>query len=79
MAFGTRADRRQCANTDDGPDHNLILEIKVMAVPIIPRLLRGRLYFPVADALFPTFGKAAAARSADLAHRLGIVETGGAA
>lgn len=33
-----------------------------MAVPIIPRLVRGRLYFEIGPVLFPTFAQAATAR-----------------
>ena len=45
-----------------------------MAKAIIPRVVRGRLYFQVSDVLFPTFAQAATAWSAALAHRLDIVE-----
>jgi hypothetical protein len=45
-----------------------------MAVPIIPRVERGRLYFQTADVLFPTFAQAAGAWSAAEAHRLDIAE-----
>jgi hypothetical protein len=33
-----------------------------MAVPIIPRIERGRLYFQIADVLFPTYTQTAGAR-----------------
>lgn len=49
-----------------------------MAKSIIPRLVRGRLYFQVSDVLFPTFAQAASAWSAALAHRFDIVDIGGA-
>jgi hypothetical protein len=45
-----------------------------MAVPIIPRLVRGRLYFQVAEVFFPSFPQAATAWSAAEAHRLDVVE-----
>lgn len=45
-----------------------------MASPIIPRLVRGRLYFQTADVLFPTFKQAATAWSAAEAHRLDTAE-----
>jgi hypothetical protein len=45
-----------------------------MAVPIIPRLVRGRLYFQTAEVLFPTFAQAATAWSAAEAHRLDVAE-----
>lgn len=45
-----------------------------MAVPIIPRIERGRLYFQTADVLFPSFAPAASARRAVKAHRLDAVE-----
>ena len=45
-----------------------------MATPIIPRLVRGRLFFQTADVLFPTFAQAATAWSAAEAHRLDIAE-----
>lgn len=45
-----------------------------MAVPIIPRLVRGRLYFQVAEVLFATFAQTATAWFAIEAHRLDIVE-----
>lgn len=47
-----------------------------MAVPIIPRLLRGRLFFQVQDVLFPSFREAATAWSAAEAHRLDIIDAG---
>jgi hypothetical protein len=50
-----------------------------MAVAIIPRNVRGRLYFEIGPVLFPTFAAAASAWSAAEAHRLDIVDvTGGA-
>jgi hypothetical protein len=45
-----------------------------MAAPIIPRVIRGRLYFQTADVLFPTFAQAATAWAAAEAHRLDIVD-----
>lgn len=45
-----------------------------MATSIIPRLVRGRLYFQIADVLFPSFQQAASAWSAAESHRLDIVE-----
>jgi hypothetical protein len=45
-----------------------------MAVPIIPRVIRGRLYFETADVSFPTFAQAATASAAAEAHRLDIAE-----
>lgn len=45
-----------------------------MAVSIIPQVIRGRLFYQVADVLFPTFRQAASAWSAADAHRLDIVE-----
>lgn len=47
-----------------------------MAVRIIPRVVRGRLFFEIRDVLFPTFAQAASAWSAAAAHRLDIVEVG---
>jgi hypothetical protein len=49
-----------------------------MAVPIIPRVIRGRLYFQTADVLFPTLKLAICAWSAAEAHRLDILDRGGA-
>lgn len=49
-----------------------------MAEPIIPRIVRGRLYFEVGPVLFPTFAAAASAWSAAACHRLDIVDQGGA-
>jgi hypothetical protein len=49
-----------------------------MANRIIPRFIRGRLFFQVADVLFPTFARAASAWSAAVANRLDIVNVGGA-
>lgn len=49
-----------------------------MAMLIIARVIRGRLYFQVSDVLFPTFTQAAGAWSAALAHRLDMVDVGGA-
>jgi hypothetical protein len=40
-----------------------------MAMAIIPRIERGRLYFQTADLLIPTFTRAAAGWSAAEAHR----------
>lgn len=48
-----------------------------MAVSIIPRVVRGCLWFEVGPVLFPSFAAAASAWSAAQAHRLDIV--GGAA
>ena len=45
-----------------------------MARRIIPRFVRGRLYFQIADVLFPTFAEAASAWSAAMANRLDTVE-----
>ena len=45
-----------------------------MAVPIIPRVERGRLYFQTADVLFPTFAQAAGAWTAAEARRLDVAE-----
>lgn len=50
-----------------------------MAVPIVPRMHRGRLYFKVADVLFLSFAEAAAAWFAAEAQRVDILDTGGAA
>jgi hypothetical protein len=50
-----------------------------MAVSIIPRVIRGRLYFQTADVLFPTFAQAAAAWTAAKAHHLDIVDVNGGA
>lgn len=36
-----------------------------MATPIIPRLVRGRLYFEIGPVLFPTFAQAATAQALD--------------
>lgn len=52
----------------------LTARVLSMAVSIIPRLVRGCLYFQVFDVLFPSFAQAAAAWSAAMAHRLDIVE-----
>jgi hypothetical protein len=46
-----------------------------MAVSIIPRVERGRLYFQTADLLVPTFFQAAVGWSAAEAHRLDAVES----
>ena len=46
-----------------------------MAVSIIPRIERGRLYFQTADVLFPPFATAASAGRAAEAHRLDAVES----
>jgi hypothetical protein len=46
-----------------------------MAVSIIPRVERGRLYFQSADLLVPTFIQAAGGWSAAEAHRLDVVES----
>jgi hypothetical protein len=49
-----------------------------MAVSIIPRVERGRLYFQTADLLVPTFIPAAGGWGTAEAHRLDIVDvTGG--
>lgn len=45
-----------------------------MPAPIIPRIIRGRLYFQTADVLFATFAQAATAWSAAESHRLGIAD-----
>lgn len=45
-----------------------------MAKAIIPRLIRGCLYYQTADVLFPTFAQAATAWSAAQSHRLGIAD-----
>lgn len=46
-----------------------------MATPIItPRVIRGNLFFQVANVLFPTFAGAACAWSAAEAHRLGVAD-----
>jgi hypothetical protein len=45
-----------------------------MAKPIIPRIIRGRLFYQTADVLFPTFTQAACASSAAECHRLDIAE-----
>jgi hypothetical protein len=50
------------------------LEIKVMAVPIIPRLARGRLYFLIAEAIFLAFAQAVATWMAAEARQPGIAE-----
>jgi hypothetical protein len=52
----------------------LILEINVTAVPIVPRICRGRLYFEVTNALLPAFTEAAAALPAEGTRRLAIIE-----
>ena len=44
-----------------------------MAACILARIRRGRLFFPVANALFLAFNQAAAALGAAEAHRLDIV------
>jgi len=51
-----------------------------MAVAIIrPRVIRGALYFQIADVLFSSFAAAAAAWAAAEAHRLDIVDVAGGA
>src|SRR5687768_804891 len=45
-----------------------------MAVPIIPRVERGRLYFQTVDVLFPIFAQAAGAWIAAEAQRLDVAE-----
>jgi len=45
-----------------------------MAKPIIPRIIRGRLFYQTADVFFPTFAQAATAWSAAESHRLGIAD-----
>lgn len=45
-----------------------------MALKIIPRFIRGRVFYQVSDVLFPSFAQAAGAWSAAVAHRLDIVE-----
>lgn len=47
-----------------------------MAVPIFPRIHRGRVLFQVADVLFPSFAQAVAAWSAVEADRLDATEPG---
>lgn len=46
-----------------------------MAVSIIPRVERGRLYFQTADVLFPSFAPAASAWRAAKARRLDVAES----
>lgn len=48
-----------------------------MGMPIIPWIYRGRLYFLVADVLFPSLRAAAHAWAAANAHRLDLVDIGG--
>jgi hypothetical protein len=48
-----------------------------MAVRIIPRLARGRLFFEFGPILFPSFAAAVSAWSAAECCRLDIVEIGG--
>jgi hypothetical protein len=48
-----------------------------MAVPIIPRIVRGRLWFEVSTVLFPTLRAALCAWSAAEAHRLDLVDCQG--
>jgi hypothetical protein len=51
-----------------------------MAVAIIrPRVVRGSLYFQIADVLFPSFAQAVAAWSAAEAHCLDIIDVDGGA
>lgn len=45
-----------------------------MAGIIVPVIHRGRLFFRIADVLFPTFAQAAAAWSAAECHRLDILD-----
>jgi hypothetical protein len=45
-----------------------------MASAIIPRIIRGRLFYQTADVLFPTFTQAATAWAAAEAHRLDVAE-----
>lgn len=45
-----------------------------MAKSIIPRIIRGRLFYQTADVLFPTLTQAATAWSAAESHRLGIAD-----
>lgn len=45
-----------------------------MARSIIPRLVRGALYFQIADVLFPTFAGAMCAWTAAEADRLGVAD-----
>lgn len=47
-----------------------------MAVPIIPRLVRGRLYFEIGSVLSPAFAQYATTWSAAQAHGLDIVDVG---
>lgn len=51
-----------------------LLSKPVSKLPIQPALVRGRLYFQVAEVLFPTFAQAATAWSAAESHRLGIAD-----
>lgn len=50
-----------------------------MAVPIIPRLIRGRLNFEIGPVIFPAFAQAVTTWSAAQPHRLDIVDVGGGA
>jgi hypothetical protein len=45
-----------------------------MAKPIVPQIIRGRLFYQTADVLFPTLAQAATAWSASESHRLGIAD-----
>ena len=45
-----------------------------MATRIVPRLVRGRLFFEICDVLFPTFAQAVCAWCAATAHRLDILD-----
>ena len=47
-----------------------------MAMAIIPRIERGRLYFQTVDVLLPSFVPDACAESAAEAHRLDAIESG---
>lgn len=47
-----------------------------MAIQIIARVIRGRLYFQIGDVFFPTFAQAVSAWSAANCHRLDVVDGG---
>lgn len=49
-----------------------------MATPIIPRIVRGRLHFQIADVLFPTFAQAVCAWAAAAEALAELHRTGGA-
>lgn len=48
-----------------------------MATPIIPRLVRGRLYFHSADVQFPSVTQVGPARAGAEAHQLSLVDASG--